>query len=192
MASIAQRDISFKDWPSIRKAFIEADDKPTYAELAERFRVSLSTIQSTASDEGWVFQRARRIEQVAVQIGATENLIELAKGNREVTATFINLALVGVKRLTRVIESIPEDTKPRAEIGFVQDASFAAANFAKSLREIGVMCVPKELSESLGKGDAGKDFLRGALQQINITVQAAQAGSVPAVPVASADEAPPL
>lgn len=194
---VATKDSKTNVWREIRSAYIERPQKPTYAELAEEFRVPANTLGVYAADEGWVLLRSQHLESVALACNAQEGMIELAKGNREVAATFINFALVGVKRLTRVIESIEEGTKPRAESDIIQNCAFAASNFAKSLKEIGVIVIPRSLADGLeAKGDAGKDFLKGALQQINITVQAAQNGTAPAVvsetiQEKTADEAPP-
>ncbi len=187
MGAPLSKDKNVVDWPAMRSAFIESDEKPTYAELSESFRVPLSTVCSTAADEGWVLQRSRYLEKVALACGATEAIIDLAKGNREVASTFINFALVGVKRLTKVVESIEEGTKARAESDIIQNCAFAAANFAKSLKELGITVIPKELADGLGSGSGSRDFLKSALQQINVSVNVAQGKAEPAKETPKAD-----
>lgn len=189
-------DVKATIWPAIRRAFIEREQKPTQVELAEEFRVNVNTLANIAAEEGWTLQRARFFDSQLVRSDVTQALVEIARDRRETSTAVANSALVGVRRITYFVEKIPDTTAPKAALDLLNTASFATANFAKSLKDAGLVEIPKALSDQLGKGDNSKDFLRGALQQINITVQAAQKGAAPSVvsePIQAkqADEAPP-
>lgn len=193
MANTLQRDSISKDWPQIRSAYIDADEKPTYTELADRFRLSLQAISNRAADEGWAMARARRLEQAEKKAEVSEALIELATERRETSSAIANAVLIGVRKLTVFLEAMPDDTKPKAGFDQVNTCFFGLANAAKALKDAGLVELPRSLVDGINsKGDAGKEFLKGALQQINITVQAAQSGAGSAVvDTPSKDDAPP-
>lgn len=171
---VALKDKRVIDWRPIRCAYIERQDKPTYQELSEEFHVALSSVCNTAADEGWVLQRTKFFQSVAVQGDVTQGLIELARERSETGSTLTNLMLVSLKEMTAVVSSFPPDMKPRARADIITSGSFAAMNFARALKDAGLASVPKELTDELTKGEhssEAKNFLKQALQQINVSVQ---------------------
>ena len=75
----------------------------------------------------------------------------------------------------RLIELAPST---RSQV--LNTAAFALANLAKGLKDAGVVGLPRALMDSLEskapKGPEGKDWLKHAMQQINVTVQLAREG----------------
>lgn len=115
------------------------------------------------------------MDSMSVKADVSAGLIELARDRKETSGAIANAVLVGVRRVTMFMELIDEKTKPRAAIDMLSAASFAVANFAKSLQSAGLVDVPKELADTLGKGGSGgKEALKAALNQINISVSLAQ------------------
>ncbi len=192
MASLAQRDTSSKAWPEIRSAYIDSDEKPAFTELADRFHLSFQAISARAADEGWAMARARRLEAAERKAEVSEALIELATERRETSAAIANAVLIGVRKLTVFLEALPPDIKPKAGFDQVNTCFFGLANAAKALKDAGLVELPRSLVDGINsKGDAGRDFLKGALQQINITVQNAQAASAPKTADVVSEDSPP-
>lgn len=181
--AIAKRNI---DWVPVREHFLTAPERPTWSELETQFGIPAGRLQQTASDEGWVILRAKKTAALLERSGAHELLLAAAMQQQIITDKFCGVALSTVEGLEKVLAEIDtekEDGKTLAastRSGILNTVSFALTNLARALKESGVVGLPRalmnELEAKMPKGEEGKDFLRTALQQINLTVNLAREG----------------
>lgn len=169
------------DWSPIRKAFIERQDRPTYAELADEFGIPLPRVAEAGLDEGWPMLRARHSASLIERSGAHDMLLQAAAAQRAVTDRLSSLTLQTISQLQSVVDD-PHlgELAPSTRSQVLNTAAFALANLAKGLKDAGVVGLPRALMDSLEskapKGPEGKDWLKHAMQQINVTVQLAREG----------------
>jgi hypothetical protein len=103
-------------------------------------------------------------------------LLEAVQVDRTIIRAMRDLALVGFEKIKTVMESVDVgagDTKkqrsPQAKLDAINTASFAAANFCRALKDVGIVGLPKGLSQE-GKEGNGR-WNPQMLSQINLTVQ---------------------
>lgn len=171
------------DWVPIREDYLSRQVRPTYAELAADHGLPAATVGRIAVDEGWPLLRAQKMEKAMRESDAAVVVLEAAKRQSAVTQTLAGTALVTLQRLHRVVELLKEDLSPATQANVLNTVSFALSNTAKSLKDAGVVGLPKELwrgaDEDGSPGSGGRDSTRQLLQQINVTVQAAVTASQP-------------
>lgn len=177
------------DWQPIREAFVKRPARPTYDELADEFQVARSTITSASSDEGWPILRAQYLETALTNSGAKEiiiNALSCAKAIVDAAATF---GLVMFQSLGEVVNDpkfAGNAPSTRAEV--LNTCSFAAANTARAMRELGVVGFAKALNQ--GGKEANGQWNPEMLNQINVVVQNLQTPPKAETPVAPAVELP--
>lgn len=158
------------DWQSIREAYVKRPTRPTFDEMAEEFAIARSTISSASSDEGWPLLRAQYLDAQLQASGAKEiilNALSCAKAIVDAASTF---GLVMFQNLSEVVNDqklAGLAASTRAET--LNTCSFAAANTARAMRELGVVGFAKGLAME-GKEANGR-WNPEMLQQINVTVQ---------------------
>lgn len=162
----------FRDWTPVRKAFLDEPERPTYAELAERFSIPINSVCSVASEEGWALTRSRRLERALADSDVADVLVSAARGERMITDKFRELALVVVAAL--VIESGQLPAKQAGRVRVLQALTFSALNMGQALKAVGVIGLPKELRDRLdSSASAGDgDGFKRALMNLNVMVQA--------------------
>lgn len=180
-----------QDWVPIRERFINAPERPTWGELETEFGTSSDKIRVAASDEGWAMLRAKRTAALVERSGAHQMLLAAAENQKVITDRFCSISVGTVEALEKVLTEIDGDvleegaTKPRklaasTRAGILNNVSFALLNLANALKSSGVVGLPRalmnEIEAKTPKGEAGKDFLKTALQQINLTVNLAREG----------------
>ena len=189
-------------WGEIRTAFVERSDRPTYTDLSGEFSVPLERISKVANDEGWPMLRARHSAALVERSGAHDMLLQAAAAQRAVTDRLSSLTLQTISQLQSVVDD-PHlgELAPSTRSQVLNTAAFALANLAKGLKDAGVVGLPRALMDSLEskapKGPEGKDWLKHAMQQINVTVQLAREGKPvdtvpPQEPKAKATAADPI
>lgn len=168
------------DWGPVKTAYLERSPRPTWKSLAEEFGFAEKTLTAVANDEGWALLRARRSEALVERSGAHDMLLAAAGNQKAITDKLTNSALIIVQGLDNALDEMDEKLAASTRVGLLNTAAFAVSNIARALKEAGVVGLPKalmdELSEKAPKGPEGKEYLRSALHQINITVQAARDG----------------
>ena len=168
------------DWVSVRQAFITRSERMTYAELGTEFNVPVDRIKRAASDEGWAVLRAAHLEVQLKQGDAAVALLRAAKMDSAVMNNFTNLALETVQKLQAIVDHVDSKHSVNTRANTLNTVSFAMANLAKALKEVGVVGMPKALKESAGVDSGNGRWNPAMLQALNVTVQtivAAQEGA---------------
>src|SRR5689334_14174407 len=88
----------------LRDAFVEAEEKPTFSSLAERFKMPIRTIYARAASERWHELRAARVQRVeqAAGVGA---LIEqaAARTDKNLVQGFSDAILLSLETITTIL-----------------------------------------------------------------------------------------
>ena len=167
-----------RDWDSIRKAYVEAEERPTYAELSERFSAPLSTICNAAADQGCVMMRAARIQAELARAEIGQVLISAAKDESVITSHLRSVVLVTLKDSLADLEAIRTSGKPSSRVGLRNTISFTVANLTQALKNMGVGALPKEIRERLA-GEPSGDNWKGAMRDLNVMLKVDVGGSGP-------------
>lgn len=179
------------DWQSIRDFYIKTPQRPTFDEMADKFAVARSSISNASSDEGWPIIRANYLDAQIQASGAREIILSALSCAKAIVDAGTNFGLVMLQELTAVVQDGALATRAastRADV--LNTCSFAAANTARAMKDLGVVGFAKALSDE-GKGGNGQ-WNPQMLQQINLTVQnlTAQAAAKPGDPPAGAAPMP--
>lgn len=166
MAVSPQRGV---EWQPLRDAFVQRSPRPTYAELSTEFSVPISTIGQCASEEAWTSMRAQYLETKLKEADASAVLLEAIKIDRTLIRAISDLALVALNRVKHEIERLTDDKATSTNVEVLNTASFCATNFARALKDCGVIGLPKGMAAD-GKEANGR-WNPEMLQQINVTVQ---------------------
>lgn len=153
----------------LREAFVQREQKPTQAELAEEFAIPMGTIARIAADESWTSMRAAYLEHKSQEADAAGILIQAVKIDRRVITLFSDTAIVMLTQLTMAVQSIPEDRAISTKVEIINTASFALKNLADACKTVGILGLAKTL-DAAGKEDNGR-WNPQMLSQINLTVQ---------------------
>ncbi len=171
MAISPQRGV---EWQPLRDAFVQRSPRPTYAELSAEFNVPLSTVGQCANEEAWASMRAQHLEAQLRAADASTVLLEAIKIDRTLIRTLADLALVALQKLKHEVERLTDEKAPSTNVEVLNTCSFAAANFTRALKDVGIVGLPKGMTAE-GKEANGR-WNPEMLQQINVTVQNLQAG----------------
>ncbi len=176
------------DWQPLRDAFIKRSPRPTYADLSEEFSVPLGTISVCASEEAWTSLRAQFLEAKLREADASSILLEAIKIDRTLIRAVSDLALVAFQAIKREVERLNEKTRaPGSNLGSLNTAGFAAANFTRALKDCGIIGLPKGIGE--GK-EANGQWNPQMLQQINVTVQTLKEHAAATIEASSPEQSP--
>ena len=160
------------DWDPVRKAFIESDERPTYAELSTRFSVPLSSLATVAADQGWVAMRARRVESLLSAGDAGAVIARAAAGETLLTEHFRDSVLVILIKLREELAGLADVKSRRARLNSLQTASFAVLNCSSAIKAVGIVGLPKQLRDGLDREDETNPagWRQGILASINLTL----------------------
>ncbi len=177
---------SFK-WEPVREHFLTAPERPTWNELETQFGIPADRIRAAAGDEGWVVLRAKKTAALVERSGVHEMLLDAARHQQLITDKFCGVALGTVEQLEKILSDLDgtdgETGKKLAvttRSNTLNTVSFALLNLANALKNSGVVGLPRalmnQIESKMPAGEEGKEFLKTALQQINLTVNLAREG----------------
>lgn len=164
------------DWAAIRDAYMQRTPVPTYTELSEEYGVSCAVVARVANDQQWAICRKRAQDAALQAVNAGSVIMEAISADKETVeqlrrsaiSTLIAVEQAGQHLLTLMSNPV----NLRKGLDMANTASFALSNIANALKTVGVVGIPKALSDA-GKMDNGR-WDKGLLQQINVTVQSLQ------------------
>ena len=159
------------DWVSLRQAFITRPERSAYADLGKEFNISEDRIKRAACDEGWATLRAAYLEQQLKQGDAAVALLRAAKMDSAVMNQFTNLALESISKLQEIVAQVDSKKSVNTRANTLNTVSFAMANIARSLKEVGVVGIPKALKDSAGVDSGNGRWNPAMLSALNVTVQ---------------------
>ncbi len=189
-------------WDEIKEFFVNSEDKMTYDQVAERFHLSQSRVQTKAYEQDWPSLRRKFQEG---QLAASNAAVAIRKACSQDQTVVERLVEVGLACLNAVelgLRKLAEsEASPRAHMDIANTSTFAVANLAKTFDTIGIFGLHDKLTragQDAGGADGHGKWDKGLLQQINVTVQgmtarvdaaAAKAAEVPAA--VDTGDAPP-
>jgi hypothetical protein len=157
------------DWQPLRDAFVTRSPRPTFTDLSAEFSVPITSISNCANEEAWISMRAQHLESQLKAADAAGVLLEAIKIDRTLIRTVSDLALIALQRLKHEIERLTDEKAPSTNVEVLNTCSFAAANFTRALKDVGIVGLPKGMAGQ-GKEDNGR-WNPEMLGQINISVQ---------------------
>lgn len=173
------------DWPAIRKAFIDASERPSFAELAAQFKCSEDRIRKAAQEEGWATLRAAHLEAQLKNGDAAMALLRAAKMDTAVVSAVTNVSLNVIQKLEEIIAQLESKKSVNTRANTLNTVTFALGNVTKALKEVGVVGIPKALKQAGLEGSNGQ-WSASMVSALNVTVQniVGQQASPVAQPVA--------
>lgn len=165
-----------RNWEDVRKAFVEAEERPTYSALAERFSIPPTTVGNVAADQGWVLMRKRYLESQLVASDAASVVLAASRCERLLSEEFRDVVLTLLQGLKQEIGQLDEIKGKGKRLGAIQTASFALVNCGNALKAAGIVGLPKGLTDrmkDLDDGNAGPGWSKGLLNAINVTLNVA-------------------
>lgn len=161
-------------WDILRDAFLHRTPCPSYKELGEEFGVPHSSVSAMGREENWPKLRLDMQNQALAKAQAGEVLAKAITAETVLTDNAKNVAIKLLGKLEEIIENCPTDEKTlRKSSDVLNTCSFAIHNVCSSMKNIGIVGLPRELKEAgkLGNNQWDKQLI----QQINLTVQGLQA-----------------
>ena len=160
------------DWQAMRAAYMQRCPVPTYTELAEEWGVSSAIVARTANDQQWAISRKRAQDEALQAVNAGSVIMEAISADKETVEQLRRSAistLIAVEQAGQHLLSVLADPKNlRKGLDMANTASFTLSNIANALKTVGVVGIPKALSDAGKSGNGQWD--KGLLQQINVTV----------------------
>lgn len=155
---------------SLRSAFVDADEKPTFKELSERFGIPLNTIYARSADERWQEQREARLQAAQVDAGTLALLATAGeRTNARLIQGFSDAILLTLEKLQVITREIGDSQKsPTTKASTVGSITFSLLNLANSCKAIGIVSFDRNL-EKLGK-EGNNKWNPQMLHQINVTI----------------------
>jgi hypothetical protein len=158
------------DWPAIRKAFIDASERPSFSELAAQFKCTEDRIRKAAQEEGWATLRAAHLENQLKNGDAAMALLRAAKMDTTVVAAVTNVSLNVIQKLEEIIAQLESKKSVNTRANTLNTVTFALGNVTKALKEVGVVGIPKALKQAGMEGSNGQ-WSASMVSALNVTVQ---------------------
>jgi len=130
-------------------------------------------IKRCAADEGWTALRAAYLDERLRACDAGQIVLAAVKVDGAIVNSFSDVALIATQQLKEILGSINPERSPQGRADVVNTCTFALCNLARALKEVGVVGIPKGLSDGAQK-ENGR-WNPAMLAQINLTVQNLQA-----------------
>jgi hypothetical protein len=160
------------DWIALRRAYIERAERPRIEELGTEFGVDTRRIVAASSNEGWSLLRAKRLDAELARSDATLAILSAAKADGVLTRRASDLALQMMDRISELASGLENWKSLNTRANTLNTCSFALANLAKALKDLGVVGLPKVLKE---QADAGNGrWSPQMLAALNVTIQNVQ------------------
>ena len=158
------------DWVSVRRDFIEADERPTWAELAAKYKCSEDRLRRAAQDEGWATLRVAHLENQLKNGDAAVALLRAAKMDTAVIAAVTNVSLNVISKLEEIIGQLETKKSVNTRANTLNTVTFALGNVTKALKDVGVVGIPKALKQAGMEGSNGQ-WSASMVSALNVTVQ---------------------
>src|SRR5262245_49985290 len=154
----------------LRDSFVEAEERPEFKTLAERFNMPLRTVYRRASEEKWIELRTARIQAKEATANAT-SLVELAskRTDAKLMQGFSDILLSMLEKLVQLVAEVGDSTNAvstRAQT--LNTISFSVLNLANSSKAVGLVSFERNLA-ALGKEANGK-WNPETLRELNLTI----------------------
>ena len=157
------------DWPLARKLFIEASERPTFAEVAQKLNCTEERIRKAAQDEGWATLRAAHLEAQLKNGDAAVALLRAAKMDTAVISAVTNVSLNVIQKLEEIIAQLESKKSVNTRANTLNTVTFALGNVTRALKEVGVVGIPKALKQGM-EGSNGQ-WSASMVSALNVTVQ---------------------
>jgi hypothetical protein len=164
----ADKTPTVRDWSAVRKTFVESEQRPSYAELSERFSIPISTIGNVAADQGWVVMRAKYLESVQLTSDAAQLITAAAKEDGGISNRFRGVVLTILQLLEEELAGFREIKSQATRFHRLQDASFISQNCGNALKAVGLGSLPKGLTDRMAEREGSNPA--GWKQGIMVTV----------------------
>ena len=158
------------DWASVRRDFIEAEERPTWAELAAKYKCSDERLRRAAQDEGWATLRVAHLEAQLKNGDAAVALLRAAKMDTAVIAAVTNVSLNVIQKLEEIIGQLETKKSVNTRANTLNTVTFALGNVTRALKEVGVVGIPKALKQAGMEGSNGQ-WSASMVSALNVTVQ---------------------
>ena len=158
------------DWASVRRDFIEAEERPTWADLAAKYKCSDERLRRAAQDEGWATLRVAHLENQLKNGDAAVALLRAAKMDTAVISAVTNVSLNVIQKLEEIIGQLESKKSVNTRANTLNTVTFALGNVTKALKEVGVVGIPKALKAAGMEGSNGQ-WSASMVSALNVTVQ---------------------
>ena len=158
------------DWASVRRDFIEADERPTWAELAAKYKCAEDRLRRASQDEGWATLRVAHLEAQLKNGDAAVALLRAAKMDTAVVSAVTNVSLNVIQKLEEIIGQLETKKSVNTRANTLNTVTFALGNITRALKEVGVVGIPKALKQAGMEGSNGQ-WSPAMVSALNVTVQ---------------------
>ena len=158
------------DWVSVRRDFIEADERPTWGELAAKYKCAEDRLRRAAQEEGWATLRVAHLENQLKNGDAAMALLRAAKMDTAVVSAVTNVSLNVIQKLEEIIAQLESKKSVNTRANTLNTVTFALGNVTKALKEVGVVGIPKALKQAGMEGSNGQ-WSASMVSALNVTVQ---------------------
>ena len=181
-----------RDWEPVRKAFLEAPERPSLQELADQFGIPAGSVNKACFDEGWMVLRARRLELIAKESDALGRLVKAVQGENAILDRVRTVSLLLLESMAKDLEDLTAEPEINPTTGKAaktlaastvvnlhQTVSFTLKNLCDALRSVGLVGLKRMLDDGPGGQGSPGDW-KGAIRDLNVMLKVDVAGSGPA------------